>query len=392
MVRFVDGHMSSNPKDADIHSLVTGLAEWLQIWECQLSPIDLCRLAYENRKSDFMRTLAKLSMEPTYKSNEDAIHHAFGLLRHYIGRLAHHIRAVDTLLSCASRLSELLYDFEVRSIPTPAKSALPPTDAMTRLESIIVRMLPAKSPDLDRYQQALIEMDVKYQLSGRFLASYTDHNLRPRVHAEIQVLEHFFANKFSFAAGDPYIACSKPACFCCLLYFRNHPGHFVEPTSHRKIYLNWRPPDPNSEDGIISQRRQRDILNAMTQDIRKEALRQIDEKAAPKAWHPDSITGITESVLHRPEQGPLKDDTDPLSTDEDAIALNGRAVGSEEGSRITELADFLPTVPDVEREIVTYDSVDCNQHDKSLQKLQPVSCSTDEDSDEEGGVLLECTF
>ncbi|KAF2257427.1 hypothetical protein BU26DRAFT_383799, partial [Trematosphaeria pertusa] len=282
----------TNPKDADIHSLVTGLAEWLQIWECQLSPIDLCRLAYENRKSDFMRTLAKLSMEPTYKSNEDAIHHAFGLLRHYIGRLAHHIRAVDTLLSCASRLSELLYDFEVRSIPTPAKSALPPTDAMTRLESIIVRMLPAKSPDLDRYQQALIEMDVKYQLSGRFLASYTDHNLRPRVHAEIQVLEHFFANKFSFAAGDPYIACSKPACFCCLLYFRNHPGHFVEPTSHRKIYLNWRPPDPNSEDGIISQRRQRDILNAMTQDIRKEALRQIDEKAAPKAWHPDSITGI----------------------------------------------------------------------------------------------------
>ncbi|KAF2705152.1 hypothetical protein K504DRAFT_96146 [Pleomassaria siparia CBS 279.74] len=40
----------------------------------------------------------------------------------------------------------------------------------------------------------------------------------------------------------------------------------------------------------------------MTGDIRKNALRQIDEKAPPHAWNPDSLTGITESVLYEEAQ------------------------------------------------------------------------------------------
>lgn len=244
-----------------------------------------------------MRLLATLSVEPPYKSSRDAIHITFGLVRHYIGRLGHHIRAVKALVSCASRLADILYSFKVCSISTPAKSASPPlVDEKTRLDSIIVRMLPAGSPDLERYQQALADMDVKYQLSRRFLDNYTNPNFLPRVHAEIQVLEHFHKDKLHFADADRYIACSKSACFCCLLYFRHHPEHFVEPASHRKIYLNWRPPDLDAVCDTISQNFQRDILNLMTRDIRNEALHQIEQKMAPPTWHPDSVTGITESV------------------------------------------------------------------------------------------------
>ncbi|KAF2176241.1 hypothetical protein K469DRAFT_760893 [Zopfia rhizophila CBS 207.26] len=181
------------------------------------NPVDLCRIAYENRKSDFMRMLARLSVEPPYKSNRDAIHNVFGLIRHYIGRLGHHFRAAAALLSCALRLPELLHDFQVHSISTPPKSALPPADGKTRLKSIVKRMLSKDSPDLDRYTRALMDMDAKYQLSRRFLENYSDPNPKPRVHAEIQVLEHFYSSKLSFAAGDPFIACSKPACFRCLL-------------------------------------------------------------------------------------------------------------------------------------------------------------------------------
>ena len=244
-----------------------------------------------------MRLLATLSVEPPYKSSRDAVHITFGLVRHYIGRLGHHIRAVKILVSCASRLADILYSFKVCNISTPAKSASPPpVDGKTRLDSIIVRMLPAGSPDLERYQQALAEMDVKYELSRRFLDNYTNPNFLPRVHAEIQVLEHFHKNKLHFADADRYIACSKSACFCCLLYFRHHPEQFVEPASHRKIYLNWRPPDLDAVCDTISQNFQRDILNSMTRDIRREALYQIGQKMAPPAWHPDSVTGITESV------------------------------------------------------------------------------------------------
>lgn len=254
-----------------------------------------------------MRSLARLSAEPYYKSNRDAIHSTFGMIRHYIGRLGYHFRAVNVLLCCAPRLANLLHDFEVRGVPILPKSTMPPPDQLTRADKILVRMLPDKSPDLERYQQAFTNMDSRYQVFRRFLENYTEPDLKPCVHAEIQVLEQFYTHGMQFAGDDPFIACSKPACFCCLLYFRNHPGHFVEPTSHNKIYLNWRPPDLSTLFGIIDPNHQRDILNAMTREIRKEALRQIHGRSAPQAWHPDSLTGITQSSQHDRDRESIKD-------------------------------------------------------------------------------------
>ncbi|OAG13191.1 uncharacterized protein CC84DRAFT_185325 [Paraphaeosphaeria sporulosa] len=273
-----------------------GLSEWLQNWNDQRGSEELCHFSYQERKSEFMQLLAKLGTEPSYKSNKDAIHHAFSSARHLIGRLGHHFRVANELLFCASRLSDILHGFEVRSIPIHTRSAIPPSDGKTTLDSVISRMLPSQSADVERYQSNLAEMDAKYQLSRRFLDNYRDPDLNPRVHAEIQVLEHFYVGGLRFVESDAFVACSKPACFCCLLYFRAHPGHFVEPTSHQKIYLNWRPPDLDAQMAIIRENHQRDILNAMTKSIRKEAFRQINEKIPPHARHPESLTGITESA------------------------------------------------------------------------------------------------
>jgi hypothetical protein len=98
-----------------------------------------------------MRILARLGTEPVYKSNKGVIYNAFRLVRHYIGRLGYYFRAADALLSCLLRLTELFDDFRVCGISTPLKSTLLLADGMTKLDSIIVRMLPAKSPDLGRY-------------------------------------------------------------------------------------------------------------------------------------------------------------------------------------------------------------------------------------------------
>lgn len=153
------------------------LISWLEKFGNQkLEPVSLCRLAYENRHSRFMQQIAELSGTPPYKSSDDAPHNDFLLLRHYIGRLGHHVRAAQKLVGCASKLIGLLDAFDVRSIPTPPRAARPPTDEKTRLDSIVVRMLPAKSPKLEFYQEAVAKMDEKINLTARMLETYRDQN------------------------------------------------------------------------------------------------------------------------------------------------------------------------------------------------------------------------
>lgn len=157
-------------------------------------------------------------------------------------------------------------------------------------------MLPSNAKDeVARYQLMLAHMSDKFGLYSRFMSFYKDRNFLPRVHCEINLLEYFYTKRLPFVDSDRYIGCSKPACYCCLLYIRNYPGCFVEPTSHQKIYLNWRPPDLDLEDKEKARTHQRDMLNSIIPILRKEALHQISERGSPVKWHPDSTTGITAS-------------------------------------------------------------------------------------------------
>ena len=272
------------------------LLNWLKGFTTpELEPHSLCMLAYEHRKSPFMRQLERLAAEPEYKCTEDSTRHALAMLHHYIGRLSYHIRAAKTLVEGASRLPCLLQSWKVKSIPTPPRVSSPlPMDDMTTLDGIIVRMLPKNSPELEHYREALEYMDNKFQLSERLLKNYKDPNFSPRVHCEIQVLEHFHSKNLQFVESDRFIACSKDACYCCQLYIRYHPGNIEEPNCHHNVHLNWKVPDVEGNGNLHAQC---DILNKMIQQIRKDALAQISERRAPHRRHPDSHTGITESLL-----------------------------------------------------------------------------------------------
>jgi hypothetical protein len=82
-----------------------------------------------------MRPNAELSVAPTYKSSDDAIHCDFQLMRHYIGRLGYHIWAVKSLIACVLRLIYLLDGFDVRGIAIPSQApGLPPVNEKTRLK------------------------------------------------------------------------------------------------------------------------------------------------------------------------------------------------------------------------------------------------------------------
>lgn len=244
-----------------------------------------------------MKLLESLCKEPFYEYGRNSSRLHFRMLRHYIGRLGRHVKAVRVLTSSISRLLNLMDDLEVRGIPTPCRTSAPPADGKTHLSSMLRRMLPAQSSQLDHYQEALSDMDRKFHIYERFMGVYCDPNFKPRVHAEIQLLDFFEENGLTFEDSEPFIACSKPACYCCFLYFQYHPRHPILPATHQNIHRNWRPPD-----FIEGNHRQRDILNKMIPEIRAEVLYQIDQRQPASSKHPDSTTGITKSAMELSDQ------------------------------------------------------------------------------------------
>ena len=256
-----------------------------------------------------MRILKGLCGEAHSQPERNSLQAKCRLLRHYIGRLGQYMKVVKTLFRSAPCLLNLLDDFKICPISLPARTLPPSTDGKTNLDSIAVRMLPAQSPDLARYQLALFEMDTRFDIYAQYMEMYNEDNFKPRVHAEVQILDFFHNNDLEFEESDIFVACSKPACYCCSLYFHHHPLRPVTPASHQTIHKNWRPPD-----FVPGNNTQRDILNKMIKDVRTEALHQIDQRRPNAKWHPDSTTGITESISHLLDQEHLFGVTD-LSED-----------------------------------------------------------------------------
>jgi hypothetical protein len=189
----------------------------------------------------------------------------------------------------------------VRGIPLTKSLDRPLPKTSLSLNGILVRMLPQGDERQRPYQQALDILDAKFGLLDHIKDQFNSHKFVPRVHAEIQVLEHFYEQNLEFVYNDRFIACSKPACYCCHLYFVNHPGRPVVPATHRKIWLNWGPPQTMCESGPTG-KRQRDIMNRMLGIIRGDALQYIADRERTRQWHADSHTGITESVENEGHQ------------------------------------------------------------------------------------------
>jgi hypothetical protein len=149
---------------------------------------------------------------------------------------------------------------------------------------------------IPQYQEALDFLDSKFGLCQLLRAQYKDKNFRPRVHAELIILEKFYDGQLEFVDRDRYIGCSKPACYCCYYYICAHPGNFVRPACHNNIYLNWRPPDIGDDPAGWRLKRRKEVLNDLLKKIRWDALEHIRTRRGRSYWQPDSTTGITASV------------------------------------------------------------------------------------------------
>jgi OTT_1508-like deaminase len=299
------------------------LAEWLEEFQDFKDDLPgLCRFSYQQRSCQYLRELQRhIGDDPAELNEVESRRQAFLLTRHYIGRLGSHFKAARILTTAGWKMPRLFENFNILTRPSPKPPSLPPpTDQLTTLEGIIKRMLPAGSEETVRYQEDLAAMDAKFDILKRLHAQFQGKDFMPRVHAELNLLEYFHRKRLPFVDNDRFIACSKPACYCCYHYICHHPGGFVRPSSHGVRYLNWRAPDLVDETDEREKNHRRDILNKVIAQIRLDVFRQIEQRRGPSAWHPDSTTGITYSkkqntVIGGASDGDLPSDNGDLSDD-----------------------------------------------------------------------------
>jgi len=266
-------------------------------------------------------------------------------IRHYIGRLAWHMKAAKTLVAMAERFPMLFVDFRIEYCRSPKREETPPAmDARTTLNGIATRMLPSNSDPnyVKSIKDSLNFMNTKFRIEKRVQDKYKDTRFMPRVHAELILLEHLYMKNCEFDSGDKYIGCSKPACYCCYYYIDAHPGGFVRPGSHNKTYLNWRPPYiPEDDPTGSAKKRQEDILNNMLKKIRLDVLTQIEERSPRRDAHRDSTTGISRSDIAEPSNLMSGLELD----DDDTSPCESRPLSSHDSTPIHQSVSQIPLPP-----------------------------------------------
>ncbi|KAH7327781.1 hypothetical protein B0I35DRAFT_472553 [Stachybotrys elegans] len=345
------------------------LLHWLDKFS-ELDNLEVPLFAYDRRHADELQDLERRMDQAANETGLEDPKTAFAKFRHCLGRLACHVRAPKQLLEDLAILPHLSLVQNVQQVDPGLPPVVPEMDSKTTIEGIVTRMLPAQSPMLPEHLESLRHLDTRYNILERVKDAY-QNGLKPRVHAEIQILEHFYQKGLTFVDRDPYIGCSKPACFCCLLYFRHHPGTWVTPRSHHKIWLQWglpglAPPASGAFDKQDPQyRHQLEILNKMNADIRKETLEQIRWRAAPTDWHPDSVTGITSEFNRMRSDLGSTEDMESVSTGDAYGELYTPGTTPQQSQSRTMSESQLP--------------------DMRSSSAEP---SMSEDSDTEGGVPL----
>ncbi|KAG5811400.1 hypothetical protein H9Q74_005100 [Fusarium xylarioides] len=289
-MRFCEAYLTTNLDTIQTPG-VPALLDWLPQFSATTDPLILCQAAYNARHAPQIATLEALRQELIVAPQGTA--EAFRSIKHPIGRLAEKIRTPANLVNDARLLRPLLDSYEIRRVEAPVAAKIPLTDGLRNLDSILRRMLPAGDSRLKDMQAYLGQLDGSIRLEDAIRAMHNDDKTNRGVHAEIQMLEDFHRNRREFVGHDRYIACSKLACLCCRLYFNWHPGRFVEPESHQKSYLSWRPID--LPEGGESQHwpDQRRVLANLSKELSNLVEEQIISQQQPTPWQPDSVTNIT---------------------------------------------------------------------------------------------------
>ena len=214
------------------------------------------------------------------------------------------LRAAKFLASIAATHPEFCANFKIKDCSAePHKLQFVECEKLVPNE-LAAKMLPTGSRARARIAAALQRLDATSGLLENVKTHISSRDFRPRIHAECAVAEAVHTARIRFFGNDRYISCSKPACFCCYHYLCNHPGRFVHPPCHNRVWPNWRAPGlVGSHDLASRQQAQNRLLERVLVVINQAAISTILGKSGSTSSHPDSTTGITTTASKYDDEG-----------------------------------------------------------------------------------------
>ncbi|KAK8079395.1 hypothetical protein PG997_007213 [Apiospora hydei] len=221
-------------------------------------------------------------------------------LRHCLGRLHSYRQAAEVILAAHERWPQLFQEFRIYAILCGRKAPNPILNRQLSAETIVRTML-WYDEDPKPYLRQVGTLD-KIGLSSEIRKLAQKKTFHPFVHAEVQVhaalIQQYIFRPCQFWNGYKYIGSSKPTCRLCSYYFfERGDGMQVRPT-HHNIYLHWRLPDVYPSQGPAEVRTHRELLDRITEHVRKDARRTLDERLPSRRRHDSDDHSSIPSLLY----------------------------------------------------------------------------------------------
>lgn len=210
--------------------------------------------------------------------------------RHYIGRLSSWRKAARNVVSLGGCFPVVLANYEVATVSHVETISSSFWTAEHDFDALLARVVP-------NYRGHSITSRLKGKLkdASRLIGVLQDRQFHAKPHAEAVILDHFFTGNFAFVMGDRYVACSKPSCYCCKLYFRFHPLRAVTGRSHGNLWIQWGPPRSLCLTNGKVDRITLKILRRMSDEVRKDVLSAVLRGTSRHFNMFDSTTGFSAS-------------------------------------------------------------------------------------------------
>lgn len=234
-------------------------AAW-RVVESRDDHLSMCIKAYN---------LAKTMARRQSASSRDICqgHNDLYRVRHYVGRLSAWLGAARNVVMFGAQLSGILGKYCVKVVQPATPGARISLNLGEDFDVILNRVMPNF-----RDQPMLSEISATVSRASGTTALFKSEKLELKPHAEAIMLDHFFTNNIQFANGDTYVACSRPSCYCCKLYFDHHPVGASTGRSHGMLWIQWRLPRLlESVEGTVDHTTLK-VLRKMSDQVRKDAL------------------------------------------------------------------------------------------------------------------------
>lgn len=281
--------------------------------------LQLVRDCYEARKSPLLQTLLR-----TKERGFDPRFSSFQALHHQVLRLGKHLQCLHSMLQAWTICPEV-FNVKVRTLPFPKAAKSPLLQSKQSVHQIVKDLLAEE--DVSAFDTAVRMVNFSISEASTpytYMENLLHNTKRTTIHAEIALLDSLVLRgkgSTGFLNNDRYIACSKAACYCCMLYVEplDQQGQVELCGVHNNLYIGWRPPTASSGSDTEVKQTYPTILQRMVKHL-QSALRDKMYHHTVMYAHSDSSTGVTVPLIND-NAGVLSGRSKNLTREADVVSV-----------------------------------------------------------------------